>query len=186
MKKRIVLLVTLAGCMGMPALVEARPPDDARQGHDQGRAVQGEMKHPNEAKAVPTAGPPPAATVGRPSDQEWKAHLEEHMRQTQDAARAARKASRKDAKSWNDGRSLRAETHRRDVAQALGNLANTAEAKAELATHADRMARLNRILDLAEDQGNNAVVSRANELVRRELERNARAIAAIKAKAGMP
>jgi len=111
---------------------------------------------------------------------------QEHLKQHQDAARASRKVARKDPKAWNDGRSLRAESHRREVTQTLGNVVDRPEVKAELATHADRMARLNRALDVAEDKGDSALVTRTNELIRRETTRDAQVIAAINARAGAP
>ena len=114
-----------------------------------------------------------------PADRDRSAQYEQRLRQEQDAARARREASRKDEKRWEAERNTRAENHRREIAQQFAHIEQPA-AKAELSIHADRMARLNRALDLAE-ASDAALVRRINDLIRRENARHARTMAAIQA-----
>jgi hypothetical protein len=95
------------------------------------------------------------------------------LKQEQDAARARRAPLLKDEKRWESERNVRAENHRREIAQQWANVAERPAARAELATHADRMARLNRALDLAE-ASDAALVSRINDLICRKNSRHAR------------
>ncbi len=185
MKHRIVPMAVVAFCLGLPSLAISQPNDnkDRRDLRDLRRDQPG---RPNEPRNEPNRVVPPPPAGNRPSEQDLRSRYEEHLRQAQDAARARRKDIRKDIRAWNDGRSLRAETHRRDLAQTYANLVNIPEARSELATHADRMARLNRILDLAEEKAETTIVNRANELIRRENARSARVIAAIRARTGGP
>jgi hypothetical protein len=48
------------------------------------------------------------------------------------------------------------------------------------------MARLNRVLDVVEEKGDTALITRVQGMIRREIARSARVIAAVKARAGVP
>jgi hypothetical protein len=81
----------------------------------------------------------------------------------------------------------RALDHRKETIDTWGpSVVNRADARAELATHADRMARLNRVIDIAEDKGDPAMAARAKNLIGLEIARDARAMQEIKSRAGVP
>jgi len=196
MKQQMVPLTVVAVCLGLPSLALSRPREDPRADgqelRDQRRKGREETRGSNEAEdgrrrpngPEGSGQPPPGAP--KPTEQNDRAKYQEHLRQHQEAARVSHKAARQDPKAWSDGRSQRAESHRREIAQTFGNLTDTPEAKVELATHADRMARLNRALDIAEGNGDTSLVNRINDLIQREIARDAQAISTIKAKAGVP
>ena len=71
---------------------------------------------------------------------------------------------------------------RSQVTQTWGNIADQPEAKAELATHAERMAQLNRILDVAQDKGDTALAAKTNAVIQREIARDTRVLQGIRAK----
>jgi hypothetical protein len=195
MKYVIVTVVIAAIFLKLPSEAAARPHEDTatsrqedRTPHREGRDdARGPFEHKtgDNHPSEPRREEQPAPSKS-PIEQAVALKYQQHLKQRQDAARASRKDSRKDAKTWNDGRSLRAEQHRQDTTRALGNIADRSDLKAELATHADRMARLNRALDVAEDKADSSLIARTNELIRREIARDAQVIAAIKAKAGAP
>ncbi|HWZ88767.1 MAG TPA: hypothetical protein VNW92_07950 [Polyangiaceae bacterium] len=95
-----------------------------------------------------------------------------------------RQVAVKDPKTWNDGRPQRAGQHRSEIASTWGNAVNTPDAQAELKLHADRMARLNRILDIANQKGDTALAARVQTDIQTETDRDAQAMQAIRAKAG--
>ena len=80
---------------------------------------------------------------------------------------------------WEASQEARAAAHRREVVEHWGAIASRAEARAELQVHADRMARLNRILDLAVDSRDDDLASHCRRVIQREVVRNARAMAKI-------
>ena len=189
MKHGIIPLTVVAMCLGLPSLAMSRPNDDNR---DQNREGRDEPKRPNDPKGDSRGGPrgepkgepiheaPPGARPIRPDERDNAARYEQSLKQEQEAARARRAASLKDEKRWEAERNIRAENHRREIAQQFAHIAELPAAKAELSIHADRMARLNRALDLAE-ASDAALVSRINDLIRRENARHARTMAAMEA-----
>ncbi len=126
-----------------------------------------------EAPPVPIAARPGAASEAR-----------ERFIQLQNQERERRKDARKDAAAWAAGRQRRAAEDRKEITATWGSLSTNAEAKAELTAHAERMARLNRVLDLAEDRSEPTVAARAKTLIEREITRHTNAMAAIKVKVG--
>ena len=187
MKHGIVQLTVVAMCLGLPSLAMSRPNDDNRDQHREGRD---EPKRPNDPKGDSRGGPrgepkgepiheaPPGARPIRPDERDNAARYEQSLKQEQEAARARRAATQKDEKRWEDERNVRAENHRRAIAQQWAHDAQKPAARAELSVHADRMARLNRALDLAEGT-DTALASRINDLIRRENARHARTMATI-------
>lgn len=99
--------------------------------------------------------------------------------QRRDEERRDRDARRGDRDAWNQGRAERAKTHRDEILASWGAAANTKEGREELARHGDVMARLNRVLDVAKDRHDDAMIARANELIQRESARHAKAFAEI-------
>jgi hypothetical protein len=117
--------------------------------------------------------------------QETEAQIRDRLLRQQAADRAQRQAARKDTRAWDAAREQRALEARSQVNATWGNLADRPEAKAELATHAERMAQLNRILDVAQDKGDTALAARTNSVIQREIARDTRILQAIRAKDGV-
>jgi hypothetical protein len=115
---------------------------------------------------------------------ETEAQLRARLQREQDEKTAQRQAERKDARAWETSRDQRAARDRSEIASNWGDIAEQPDAKAELATHAERMAQLNRILDVAKDQGDAGLAARTNAVIQRELARDARALQGIRARVG--
>lgn len=82
---------------------------------------------------------------------------------------------------WERTREARAAAHRREIADRWAAVAIHAEARAELQVHAERMAHLNRILDVAYDEHDHALAEHCKLVIQHEIARNARAMARIEA-----
>jgi hypothetical protein len=82
---------------------------------------------------------------------------------------------------WEADRDARAEAHRREVAEHWRAREIRADARAELELHAERMAHLNRILDIAVESEDFALARRCRRTIQREIARNARTMARIEA-----
>jgi hypothetical protein len=98
------------------------------------------------------------------------------LEQLEQARRALRKAAQQDPKAWAEGRSARAKAHQEEIARLWGSVVGTIDAQAHLRLHAERMARLNRLLDLAEVQSNKSLVARVRADITRELVRHAQSM----------
>lgn len=163
------------------ALAQPRPPipvhddrkDPRRDPKDDHKGPDGRHDDHHDDHAAPPALP--QAQPGDPRD---------HFIEREQRERERRREARKDIKAWEAGRQQRAIEARRDITATWGGLTSNAEAKAELAIHADRMARLNRVIDLATDRNEPTVVTRANTLVQREIARDSRVMLALKVKLG--
>ncbi len=183
MKHRIVPLTVVAMCLGLPSLAMSRPNEDMRLARDEPRGPLHEER--GEPRREPVHEPmhegPPGARPPPPMERERAVRYEEHLRQEQAAARARRMALLKDERRWEAERHIRAEEHRRMIALQWAHVSERPAARAELSIHADRMARLNRALDLAEASSDTPMIIRINDLIRRENARHARTMAAIQA-----
>lgn len=172
--KTFIPIVVSAALLGAPMLASADPPGDKRHEEEHKRD---ELKKADDHKA---------------DDKRWDVQhrvrtADEHKAaaaQWQDKARTARKDAVRDPKAWKDGRDKRADEHRKAVADAVGAALATPEAQAELKLHADRMARLNRILDVAEQKSDAALTTRAKALIDKEIARDAAVLHDIQVKAG--
>ncbi len=182
MNRSAIAMATIIGCLGLTTLVEARPPDDR---HEEKRDVRPERKDEHREQIDERLRKPEAPAVA-PAAQTNSDRYREHFLQAQQQARQRRKQVLSNAKAWNDSRVQRAASHRTDISQTWGNATDRPDARAELALHADRMARLNRALDLAEEKGDTALANQTNDLVNREIARDANVMASIQAKAGTP
>ena len=100
--------------------------------------------------------------------------------------RKHRAQAQSNQKAWNDSRPQRAEAHRQDLTRIWGDVTQKPEAITELKLHADRMARLHRALDLAEHKHEATLVDQINDLIEREITRDARTLDALRPKAGTP
>ena len=99
--------------------------------------------------------------------------------------RKAREAGMKDPKTWAEQRGQRATRRRAEVGQLWGALVDGPDAQARLRIHADRMARLNRMLDLAEQGGESALIERVQKAVQKELVAHAQDMQTLRAALGL-
>lgn len=144
------------------------PPDGRKDSKDDHRGPDGRRDaHDDDHRAPPD--------VRRDADE-----ARDHFIQREEREREARRQARKDAAAWAAARQQRAIERRRDVNTTWGVLVNNADARAELSVHAERMARLSRVVDLAEDRNEPVVVARARVLIAREITRHTTAMVAIR------
>lgn len=107
------------------------------------------------------------------------------LRQLQADRRADRVQARKDPKSWEESRAQRASAHRAQLASLWGSVAGSIDGQARLRLHAERMARLNRMLDLAEPKHDSALVKRIQADIERELTLHTELMMQLQRPAGM-
>ena len=112
------------------------------------------------------------------------AKLVARLEQIEAARRITRREAQKDAKAWVDGRAQRAKQHREALAELWGDVSGTIDGQARLRMHANRMARLNRLLDLAEQKADAKLVARVRTDIKKELARHALVMQAVRA--GVP
>ncbi|HET7542032.1 MAG TPA: hypothetical protein VFK05_19330 [Polyangiaceae bacterium] len=146
---------------------------------------EGALPRANEAQA---SGRADDAVVYPKLDPQLWARLNE----LQSARHAARKQALTDPKRWDDERAQRASAHRAQLSALWGNLVGRIDGQARLRIHADRMARLNRLLYLAEQktvgagqQPDLALVQRVQADISRELTRHVQAMQELRAAGGV-
>jgi hypothetical protein len=103
----------------------------------------------------------------------FDATLVERLQQLQADHRKAHAQALKDPKKWDEGRAARADLDRAELAKLWGNLVDNVDAQARLRLHADHMARLNRMLDLAEASADAALITRIQTAIQTELQQHA-------------
>jgi hypothetical protein len=153
--------------------------DDRRDDHRNDRD-----HHAPLGAATPVAVAPPAlgaVAVAPPADP----RLAERVHQLEAQRQRERAVAVKDAKTWNDGRPQRATHHRSEIANTWGNAVANQDAQNELKLHADRMARLDRIVDIANQKGDTALAARAETDIQTEINRDAQVMQAIQARVGV-
>jgi hypothetical protein len=171
--RTLTSILAAALALGVAGSALAQPhrddrPDDRRDDHrDDHREVA-----PPGAAVAPPAG---RVVVAPPADP----RVAERLHQLEDQRRKERLNAIKDVKTWNAARPQRALTHRGEIASTWGNIVTTPEAQAELKLHADRMARLNRILDISP-----ALTERCQRDIQTEVDRDARVMQEIRARGG--
>ena len=89
---------------------------------------------------------------------------------------------RRDVAAWRRARAARALAHRRALYARWAWAVQTPEGKAEFILYADRMARIHRIRDIAEDRKDAAMIARCDKVVLLEDARHANVITLIIAK----
>jgi hypothetical protein len=99
--------------------------------------------------------------------------------------RARREQELKDPKAWADNRATRAMQDRTELGQIWGNLVDRPDARAALRIHADHMARLNRMLDVAELGADPTLSQRIQADIRRELVSHAQNMQVLRAALGI-
>lgn len=107
------------------------------------------------------------------------------LQQAEATRRAARKQALQDPKGWEEGRPQRASAHRAQLAALWGSISGSIDGQAHLRRHADHMARLNRMLDLAELQSDSALLARIHLDISRELARHMQSMRQLQAAAGL-
>lgn len=113
-----------------------------------------------------------------------EAALVAHLRALEAKRRKARSEALKEPESWARDRPARAAQHRQQLAEIWGNGVGSIDAQASLRMNADRMARLNRMLDLAEQERDAALIARLEADITRELTRHAHTMAQVIALSG--
>jgi hypothetical protein len=102
-----------------------------------------------------------------------------------DAWLAQRDAARRNAAMWDAQRAQREEMHRRELEARWGqDFYYRPECRYEIALDANRTARLTRIIDIAEDNHDPMLASRARNLLARENARHAREMIALRIRLG--
>jgi hypothetical protein len=139
-------------------------------------------EHPMPGQPQPPAGALAAhdAEIRKETAEQVRAR----MQQREDQERAKREADRKNEAQWKADRAKRAEDWRNDMANQWGNTLDQPEARSELSLHADRMARLNRILDIAQDKKDTALANHARQVIQKEIARDARMMAGYRDREG--
>jgi hypothetical protein len=104
------------------------------------------------------------------------------LQRIQDERFTQRQALRHDERGWESSRAQREADHRRQLEGVWGpQFLRRPEVRPELAMDADREARLERMIDLAQDAHDAASEARARAILAREFARHARAMAALRA-----
>ncbi len=143
---------------------------------------------PTGVRPAPPSGIDPRAAHEEHREaehQETEAQIRARSLKEQQDERAKRQAAKKDTRAWDASREQRAAEARAQVTSTWGAIAEQPEAKTELATHAERMAQLNRILDVAQDKGDAALVARTNAVIQREITRDTKVLQGLRAKEGI-
>jgi hypothetical protein len=174
----IVSFAALVASVGLAPVANADPFRNDRNDHNdhQGGPMPGGPMHGPMSQDRPPGAMPP-----RLEPREYQARLQRF----QDDRLAQRQALRHDERGWENSRMQRAEEHRRQLEGLWGpQFLRRPEVTPELAMNADREARLDRMIDLAQDAHDAASEARARAILAREFARHARAMAALRANAG--
>ncbi len=86
----------------------------------------------------------------------------------------------RDRDGWREGRARRAHDHRLAIARIWGDYLATERMRGELAMHGHRMARLDRIVDLAQRAGSRDLAVQARRVGAKEIARHVRAMDTIR------
>jgi hypothetical protein len=108
------------------------------------------------------------------------------LQKIEDERRLKRGELRRDPRLWEAGRAAREEEHRRQLEGVWGApfLARP-ECRGELELHADRVARIDRIIDIAEDTHNAALLAHAQRVLARETARHTRVMYDLRVRLGV-
>jgi hypothetical protein len=162
----MVLTAALAGTVALSSVGFAQVPPPPGHEHDHDHDKPGDKP-----------GPVPPAAIN-----EWAGKLQK----IEDDRRAKRGDERRDQKHWEEGREAREAEHRKQLENVWGQeFLQRPECKEELALNAERVARLDRIIDIAEDTHNAAMLARARAILAREFRRHARVMAELRARLGV-
>jgi hypothetical protein len=137
---------------------------------------------PNEPQRESAEAAPASANA---AVAKTEAELVAHLQELEAARRKVREKAIKEVDAWAANRAVRAAQHRQQIAQLWGNVVGSIDAQAALRMNADRMARLNRMLDLAEQKADASLISRVRADITHELSRHARAMQKVRALSGL-
>jgi hypothetical protein len=170
MKKRTTLYsvaLTLVGAaLALPAAAQPRPEPP----HSRPTPPVGERPEPGRPVPPGNALAAHDAAIRKETAEQVRAR----MQQREDQERAKRETERKNDAQWKADRTKRAEQWRSDMANQWGNTLDMPEARTELNTHSDRMARLNRILDIAEDKHDTTLAAHCKQVIQKEVARDSK------------
>jgi hypothetical protein len=181
-KTSMSILLVASGTLALSVSSRAQ---DHREEHRMDHEERRDDRRNGVVAAPPAHAPPgavPAAVPVAPPGAD--PNFGNRMRALEEQRRRERDAQFKNQEAWNASRARRAEAHRAELAGTWGNVVNDPGAKAELATHADRMARLNRVLDIAEQNGDNALAARCRADIQKETDRDGRMLDGIRSRGG--
>jgi hypothetical protein len=148
-------------------------PSGARPGDRPGDRPDDRMNHPPGWR---DPGMPP---ILAPNEYQTR------LQRFQDERFAQRMAQRHDERAWELSREQRALDHRRQLEGLWGvGFIRRPEVNPEMALNADRCARLDRMIELAQDEHDLASEQRARAILAREIGRHARAMARLRVQFG--
>jgi len=181
----VTLSAALAASIGFGSIgyAQPRPPPPGERPIvvEQRPLPPGERALPPGERPLPPGERPPPPVVGVPGPV-----YAERLRRMYDERLVRRAEQRRDLRAWEAARAARELENRRALAELWGsNFLNRPECRAELELHADRIARLHRIMDLAEEQHATALLEHARGVFNREIARNARVMADLRARLGI-
>ena len=153
-----------AGCFAGPALAQPESAEPGVRTDEQGQARTGDS--PAVAPALDRS-------------------LLKRLQELEGARRTDRREGLEDPKAWEANRGQRASAHRQQLATLWGSVVGTVDGQARLRLHADRMARLNRMLDLAEQKNQKLLITMINSDIAGELAHHVQAMQKVKAEAGL-
>jgi hypothetical protein len=170
----MVLTAALVTSIGLAPVANAEPP--LRNDHNDHLGGPGPHGGPPALDHRPPGEPPRGEPRLEP--REYQARLQ----RIQDERLSQRQALRRDEHAWENSRAQRELEHRRQLEGVWGpQFLRRPEVRPELAINADREARLERMIDLAQDAHDAASEARARAILAREYARHARAMAALRA-----
>ena len=172
----LISATLLTAAFAAPAFAQPRP----QPPHGERRPAPPTGERPEPGHPLPPANALAAhdAEVRKETADQVRAR----MQAREDQERAKREAERKDQSKWKADRSKRADDWRSDMANQWGKTLDQPEARTELNLHSDRMARLNRILDIAQDKKDATLTAHAKSVIQREIARDARVMQGLRDK----
>ncbi len=138
-------------------------------------------------RPLPPGMRPPPPDMGRPPPPGVAVRVDfgERQRLIDERLFAERQAARRNAAIWDAQRSQRELEHRRQLEGVWGvEFYHRAECRPEIALNADRAAKIARIIDIAEDAHDAALVAHAQRVLARENARHARVMTALRIQLG--
>ena len=133
----------------------------------------------------PPGRPLPPGMVGRPPPPGAGVNFGERQRLIDERLYAERQAQRRNQALWDSQRFQREAEHRRQLEEIWGPaFYHRYEVRPEISLNADRCARIARIIDIAEDAHDAALVARAQRILARENARHARVMTSLRIQLG--
>ncbi len=180
----LVLSAIFAGSttlMSVGSVAQAQPPG-ARPAPP---APPGMRPAPPGAPMAPGMRPAPPGMIAPPGAPAPPGDFANRFNQLQSQRLAERDNLRRNQAEWDAQRNQRLSQHQVQLAGVWGaDFLARPECHAELALDAERQAQLNRIIDIAHDTHNAAMLARANSILARENARHVRTMTELRIKLG--